>query len=134
MFLRQIIEAFFVRTEPDSSMVNPAHIHITSAPQMRKAKVLSANSVSPSTPAAAAMAGRPRKTAAAPTAVTARMVAGRPKEWSFATMLRPSPDTFESARGAYTNRSGARRKGRMRPTLPRTSDRGGSAPQAWGVG
>ena len=28
MFLRQITEAFLVRTEPDSSMVKPAHIHI----------------------------------------------------------------------------------------------------------
>ena len=40
MFFRQIIDAFFVRTEPASSMVNPAHIHMTSTPQMRNAKVL----------------------------------------------------------------------------------------------
>ena len=32
MFFMQIIEAFLVRTEPASSIVNPAHIHITSAP------------------------------------------------------------------------------------------------------
>ena len=38
MFFRQIMEAFLVRTEPDSSMVNPAHIHMTSAPQTRNAK------------------------------------------------------------------------------------------------
>ena len=52
MFLRQIIAAFFVRTEPDSSMVNPAHIHITSAPQTRNENVLKTNAVSSSTPAA----------------------------------------------------------------------------------
>ena len=32
MFLRQMTEAFLVRTEPDSNMVKPAHIHMTSAP------------------------------------------------------------------------------------------------------
>ena len=47
MFFIQIIEAFLVRTEPDSSMVNPAHIHITSAPQIRNEKVLSMNVTSP---------------------------------------------------------------------------------------
>ena len=46
MFFMQIIEVFLVRTEPDSSMVNPAHIHITSAPQTRNEKVLSMNVVS----------------------------------------------------------------------------------------
>ena len=40
MFLRQITEAFFVRTEPDSSIVKPAHIHMMSAPQISKKKVL----------------------------------------------------------------------------------------------
>ena len=53
MFLRQITEAFLVRTDPDSSMVKPAHIHITSAPQMRNEKVLSANFDSSGTVAAA---------------------------------------------------------------------------------
>ena len=43
MFLRQIIDAFLVRTEPDSSMVKPAHIHITSAPQIRNENVLRMN-------------------------------------------------------------------------------------------
>ena len=38
MFFRQIMEAFLVRTEPASSMVKPAHIHITSAPQIRERK------------------------------------------------------------------------------------------------
>ena len=32
-----------MRTDPDSSMVNPAHIHITSAPQIRNEKVLKMN-------------------------------------------------------------------------------------------
>ena len=36
MFFRQIMEAFFDRTDPDSSMVKPAHIHMTSAPHTRK--------------------------------------------------------------------------------------------------
>ena len=58
MFLRQIIEAFFVRTEPASSMVNPAAIHMTSAPQIRKEKVLKIKTASSSTPAASATAGR----------------------------------------------------------------------------
>ena len=52
MFFRQIIAAFLVRTEPDSSMVKPAHIHMTSAPQMRNENVLKTNAVSSSTPAA----------------------------------------------------------------------------------
>ena len=43
MFFRQIIEAFLVRTEPASSMANPAAIHITSTPQMRNAKELRMN-------------------------------------------------------------------------------------------
>ncbi len=47
-----------VRTAPDSSIVNPAHIHITSAPQTRNAKVLRMNWVSSSTPDARAMDGR----------------------------------------------------------------------------
>ena len=33
------MEAFLVRTEPASSIVNPAHIHMTSAPQTMKEKV-----------------------------------------------------------------------------------------------
>ena len=40
MFLRQIMDAFLVRTDPASSMVKPALIHMTSAPQARNAKVL----------------------------------------------------------------------------------------------
>ena len=51
MFFRQMTEAFFVRTDPDSSMVKPAHIHITSAPQTRKENVLKTNWVSASTAA-----------------------------------------------------------------------------------
>ena len=46
IFFRQMTEAFLVRTEPDSSMVKPAHIHMTSAPQIRKEKVLRTNCVS----------------------------------------------------------------------------------------
>ena len=38
MFFRQMTDAFLVRTDPDSSMVKPAHIHITSAPQIKKRK------------------------------------------------------------------------------------------------
>ena len=48
MFLRQMTDAFLVRTEPDSSMVNPAHIHITSAPQRMKEKEFRTKPVSPS--------------------------------------------------------------------------------------
>ena len=46
MVLRQITEAFLVQTEPASSMANPAHIHMTIAPHMRKEKVLMMNWVS----------------------------------------------------------------------------------------
>ena len=46
MFLRQITDAFLVRTDPASSIVKPAHIHITSAPQTRNANVFSTNEVS----------------------------------------------------------------------------------------
>ena len=53
-----MVDAFFVRTEPDSSIVKPAHIHITSAPQIRNEKVLKTNIVSSSTPAACAISGR----------------------------------------------------------------------------
>ena len=61
MFFRQIMEAFLVRTEPDSSMVNPAHIHITRAPQTRKEKVLKMNTASLSTAAWAAVVPSNRK-------------------------------------------------------------------------
>ena len=83
MFFRQIIEAFLVRTAPDSSMVNPAHIHITSEPQTRNAKVLKTNRVSSSTPAACATAGRARNSAsvrrASPAVTTVRL--RFPKTW-----------------------------------------------------
>ena len=46
MFFRQMTEAFFVRTDPDSSMVKPAAIHITRPPQIRNEKVLKMNVVS----------------------------------------------------------------------------------------
>ena len=39
----QIMEAFLVRTDPDSSMVKPAHIHITRAPQSMNEMVLNTN-------------------------------------------------------------------------------------------
>jgi hypothetical protein len=61
MFLRQIIEAFLVRTDPASNMVNPAHIHITKAPQARKAKVLRINWVSALTPVVWARTGLAEK-------------------------------------------------------------------------
>ena len=78
MFLRQIIEAFLVRTAPDSSMVKPAHIHITSAPQIRKANVLRMNCSSsrgrpvdpPSAVSASATAGRATRSAATASNVT----------------------------------------------------------------
>ena len=40
MFLRQITDAFLVRTDPASSIVKPAHIHMMNAPQTRNAYVL----------------------------------------------------------------------------------------------
>ena len=53
MFLRQMTDAFLVRTEPDSSIVKPAHIHMMSAPQTRNEKVLRTNWVSLGTDAQA---------------------------------------------------------------------------------
>ena len=47
IFFRQITEAFFVRTEPDSNMVKPAAIHMTSAPQSRNENVFQMNLNSP---------------------------------------------------------------------------------------
>ena len=47
-----------MRTDPASSMVNPAHIHITRAPHTRKEKVLKTKAVSSSTPKACATPGR----------------------------------------------------------------------------
>ena len=76
MFFMQIIEAFLVRTEPDSSMVNPAHIHITNAPQTRNEKVLRMNCVSSSTPAAWATDGQ-TKNAATGTITAPSMAAAR---------------------------------------------------------
>ena len=52
-----------VRTEPASSMVNPAHIHITSAPQIRNEKVLNTNCASVSTAAYAPLVASRRITA-----------------------------------------------------------------------
>ena len=54
IFLRQMTDAFLVRTEPASSMVKPAHIHMTSPPQIRKEKLFRTNWVSPSMAAWAA--------------------------------------------------------------------------------
>ena len=58
MFFMQIMEAFLVRTDPASSMVKPAHIHMTRAPHTRKEKVLKTKAVSSSTPNACATPGR----------------------------------------------------------------------------
>ena len=58
MFFMQIMEAFLVRTDPASSMVKPAHIHMTRAPHTRKEKVLKTKAVSSSTPKACATPGR----------------------------------------------------------------------------
>ena len=77
MFFRQIMEAFLVRTEPDSSMVKPAHIHMTRTPQIRKEKVLKTNRDSSSTPAACATAGRANRNPSVTIPVTARMAASR---------------------------------------------------------
>ncbi len=94
MFFRQIIDAFLVRTEPDSSMVNPVHIHITSAPQTRNENVLKTNAVSSSIPAACATAGRARKTARDAMPVAARMAADADaKEYSLASSTVTLPWT-----------------------------------------
>ena len=77
MFFMQIIEAFLVRTDPASSIVNPAHIHITSAPQTRNANVLRTNAVSEVTSAACATTGWATKSTSARTPDTARMRGGR---------------------------------------------------------
>jgi len=50
-------ETFLVRTQPDSSMVNPAHIHITRMPQTRNPNVLNTKTVSSVTAAPAGQAG-----------------------------------------------------------------------------
>ncbi len=71
MFLRQIMAAFLVRTDPDSSIVKPAHIHITSAPQIRKEKVFRTNWVSAATWAATAT-GSAASRATATSAANAR--------------------------------------------------------------
>ena len=63
MFFMQMTEAFFVRTEPASSIVNPAHIHMTSAPQIRNPNVLSTNPVSEMACAMAEAGWRPRNVA-----------------------------------------------------------------------
>ena len=68
MFFRQMTEVFLVLTEPASSMVEPAHIHITSAPHKTNEKVLSTKRSSSST---AACAGRSTSRAASTTAASA---------------------------------------------------------------
>ena len=65
MFLRQITDAFLDRTDPASSMVNPAHIHMTSAPHTRNEKVLKTKAVSDPTSCAAAASGQRAKAPAA---------------------------------------------------------------------
>ena len=64
------MEAFLVRTEPASSMVKPAHIHITRAPQMRNEKVLRMNCVSSATSAARATDGEATEKPATMSATT----------------------------------------------------------------
>ena len=89
MFFRQIMEAFLVRTDPDSSIVNPAHIHITSAPKIRNEKVLKTNRASSSTPLAAwTTDGRAKKKASETTPVVARMRGGRRQESMFVSCLK----------------------------------------------
>ena len=79
MFFRQMTDAFLVRTEPDSSIVKPAHIHMMSAPQMRNEKVLRTNWVSLGTDAQAVpAAARTAPPASAPAMVTVREEIGRP--------------------------------------------------------
>ena len=65
MFFRQMTDAFLVRTDPASSIVKPAHIHITSAPQKRKENVFRTNWVSPSIAACTAEGVNPREAAIA---------------------------------------------------------------------
>ena len=79
MFLRQIIEAFLVRTAPDSSMVKPAHIHITRAPQIKKAKVFRMNFSS--------SRGRPDDSTCS---VSARATAGRATRSAAAASATPA--------------------------------------------
>ena len=91
MFLRQITDAFLVRTEPDSSIVKPAHIHITSAPQIRNAKLLRTNWVSPSGAARASDTERTSRTAAAKPRAKARRApeAERASVWGVISGLFP---------------------------------------------
>jgi len=46
MFLVTISETFLERTKPASSMVKPAAIHITRAPENKRYMVFKANSIS----------------------------------------------------------------------------------------
>ena len=62
------MEAFLDRTDPDSSMVKPAHIHITRAPQIRKEKVLRTKPVCSAEAAAGDGASRIPATATIPAA------------------------------------------------------------------
>ena len=70
MFFRQMTDAFLVATDPASSIVKPAHVHMTSAPQMRNEKVFRTNCISPST-AVRAADGASAATAAIAVAVNA---------------------------------------------------------------
>ena len=74
-FFMQITDAFLVRTEPASSMVKPAHIHITSAPHTRNEKVLATNCASSPKPAAA-LAANSAAAKAASAAAPARSAQG----------------------------------------------------------
>ena len=76
MFFMQITEAFLVRTEPASSMVKPAHIHITNAPQIRNEKVLATNCAS-SPKLASALAANSTAAEAASAAAPSVMRPGR---------------------------------------------------------
>ncbi len=74
MFFMQIMDALLDRTDPASSIVNPAHIHITSTPQTRNEYVLRTNPRSPPPFCAARTAGAKRRPAPESSAAVARFL------------------------------------------------------------
>ena len=85
MFFRQTTDTFLVRTEPASSIVKPAHIHMTMAPQKKKEKLLNTKPISASI---AATASHGRIT----TAAASRIVGRRFRELLLAACRRGMAD------------------------------------------
>ena len=110
----QIAEAFATDVDPASTMANPTHIHITSAPQNRNEKLLRAKANSASRAASAGpgtnASSMDRNTMPVPAATVRRRSAARPIA---SDTLRETVATAGNVRPAVTSERGRRTLGRL---------------------